>query len=501
MPCKVWLALAPAILLASLSSTTEYAHAQGAANTSGSQPSAPSTSASPGNTGSASGISTNPINNTTGDLSLQQPPLPISGPPRSGLFPAFGQTLLDDGIDVHGLAVDHFLANPSAGSITGQTYNLGFVAPAVDLDLGKVAGISGGNVHVQVTVFGLRSNIPNIITDVGGFLTGYQTTPAPSTTPVALTSLTYEQKLLDDKLSVEVGRTNLYHYFLLGNGLDIFTNASSTLSVDGDFNSYPFPVWGGRATYHFTPTWYVQGGSFEDNYFRAVYNPDNLGDDGAAGAQIIGELGYRSEFNNAAYPANFELGAEWNTRTGIYNVKGAALLATPRNEATDYPGGGVLFFQGQKVLWRGRRSAYGPPANIALYGSIDASVDKPQPIDMDAIAGVNFTGLIPGRQFDALGLQVHYQRLSALEANYENLIQNIFAGPGSKQSRNGFVFEVVGSIAPVPWLRLSPTVQYFVHPDNLFDPAQSRRPSDGFEAGIFAAIPFGPLLGTSNKPF
>ncbi|WP_428374253.1 carbohydrate porin [Lichenicoccus sp.] len=245
MPCKVWLTLAPAILIAGLPTTTEYAFAQSAGNTSGLSPVAPATLASPGNIGSASGISTNPSNNTTGDLSLQQPPLPISGPPLSGLFPAFGQTLLGDGIDIHGLAVDHFLANPSAGNITGQTYNLGFIAPAVDLDLGRIAGISGGNVHVQVTVFGLRSNIPNIITDVGGFLTGYQTTPAPSTTPVALTSLTYEQKLLDDKLSVEVGRTNLYHYFLLGNGLDIFTNASSTLSVDGDFNSYPFPVWGG----------------------------------------------------------------------------------------------------------------------------------------------------------------------------------------------------------------------------------------------------------------
>ena len=498
---NVRVALVLPIFFAGLLPLTKTALAQGAANTGGSNPSAPATSASPGNTGSASGVSTNPGNNTTGDLSLQAPPLPNSGPPLSGLFPNVGQTLLNDGIDFHGLAVDHFLANPTAGSIIGQTYNLGFIAPAVDLDLGKIAGITGGNVHIQVTVFGLRSNIPNIITDAGGFLTGYQTTPAPSTTPVALTSLTYEQKFLDDRLSVEVGRTNLYHYFLLSNGLDIFTHASSTMSVDGDFNSYPFPVWGGRATYHFTPTWYVQGGGFEDNYYRAVYNPNNFGDKGAAGVQVLAEVGYRSEFNNAAYPANFELGMEWNTRKGVFNIKGAAILATPMNEATDYPGGGVLFFQGQQVIWRGSKPAFGPPANIALYGSVDASVDKPQPIDMDALVGVNFTGLIPGRQFDALGFQVHYQRLSAIEANYESLIQNIFAGPGPKQSRNGFAFEVVGAFAPVPWLRLSPTVQYYVHPDNLFNPAQGRRPSDGFEAGVFATISLGPLLGTSNKPF
>ncbi|WP_428391538.1 carbohydrate porin [Lichenicoccus sp.] len=453
------------------------------------------------NRGSASGISTNPSNNTTGNLALHGVPLPLSGPPLTGLFPSVGEALLADGIDFHGLAFDHFLANPTAGNITGQTYNLGAILPAVDVDLGKLAGITGGNIHAQATFFGLTSDIPAIITDTGGFLTGYQTTPNPLSSPVILSVLTYEQKLLNDRLSIEIGRTNAYHYFLLPNALDIFNDFSSTFNVDGDFSANPFPVWGGRATYHFTPKWYVQGGAFEDNYYRSVYNPDNFGVTGNSGAQILGEVGYRSEFSNADYPANFELGAEWNTRKGYSNIKGAAVIASPFNEATDYPGGGVIFFEGEKVLWRGSKPAFGPPANIALYGSIDASVDKPQPIDMDALAGINFTGVIPGRPFDALGLQVHYQRLSAIEANYETRVQNIFAGPGPSQSRDNYAFEVVGNIALTPWLEFDPTVQYFVNPDNLFDPAQPRRPSDGFMAGAFAVIPLGPLLGTSNKPF
>ncbi len=492
--------LMPALCLASLLSLDHPACAQTAAREGFSIADAAS-APSPGNGGSASGISTNPNNNTTGDLSLQSPPLPISAPPRIGLFPGFGQTLLDDGIDFHGLAFDHFLANPSAGNITRQTYNLAGLLPTVDVDLGKLAGVTGGNIHFQATFFGLRSNIPNIITDAGGFLTGFQTTPAPSTTPVALSILTYEQKLLDGKLSIEVGRTNAFHYFLLPNGLDFFNDFSSTFTTNGDFPANPFPVWGGRASYHFAPNWYVQTGAFEDSYYRSVFNPSNFGTDAASGAQILAEVGYRSEFNNAAYPANFELGAEWNTRTGVSNVKGGALLATPLNQATDYPGGGVLFFEGQKVLWRGADPPFGPPANIAVYGSVDVAVDKPQPIDMDALVGLNFTGLIPGRPFDALGLQVHYQRLSAIEANYESFIHTIFAGPGPKQSRDNYGFEVVGAVSVTPWLRISPTVQYYVDPDNLFDPAQPRRPSDGFEAGIFAVIPLGPLLGTSNKPF
>ena len=467
----------------------------------GGGPSNSTNQASPGNKGSASGISSNPSNNTTGDLSLQGVSLPISGPPLTGLFPAFGQTLLADGVDIHGLYLDHFLSNPTAGNITGQTYNLGVFLPIVDLDLGKLLGVRGGNVHFQLTIFNLRSNIPGIITDVGGFLTGFQTTPAPSTDPPIVSVLTYEQKLLGDRLSIEFGRTNVYHYFLLPNGIDVFSDFASTFNVVGDFNSDPFPVWGARASYHMTPEWYVQAGAFQDNYYRAIFNPDSLGAASSPGAQVLGELAYRSEFNTARYPSNFELGMEWNTRTGRYNVKGSAVLATPFNQPTVYSGGGVLFSQGQQVVWRGAKTLFGPPASIAVYSSVDVSVDKPQPIDMDALVGVNFTGIIPGRPFDALGVQAHYQRLSAIEANYESTVQSIFAGPGPRQNRNNFAFEIADRIVVAPWLSVTPLVEYFVDPDNLFDPAQRRRPSDGFEAGAFAAIPLGKLLGTSNKNF
>ena len=461
----------------------------------------PSSEPSQGDNGSASGISSNPSNNTTGALISRAVPLPISGPPLVGLFPSVGTTLLEMGIDIHGIAFDHFLANPTAGNITGQTYNLGVIAPTIDFDLSKLLGITGGNIHAQVTMFGLRSDIPNIITDVGGYLTGYQTTPDPSTASIVLSVLTYEQKLLDGKLSIEGGRTNVYQYFLLPNGLDFFNDFSSTFNVVGDFSANPFPSWGGRVTYHVTPEWYVQGGAFEDDYYRSVFNPDNFGLDGSAGAQVLGELAYRSEFDNAEYPASFEAGAEWNTRHGLYNTKGGAVLATPFNEATDYHGGGVLFFEGNQVLWRGAKQPFGPPANIAVWGSVDGSVDKPQPIDMDAILGMNFTGFIPGRPFDALGIDVHYQRLSAIEANYETQTQTIFAGPGPSQGRNNYSFEVDANFVLAPWLEIDPIVQYFVDPDNLFDPAQGRRPSDGFIVGAFAVVPLGHLLGTSSKPF
>lgn len=276
----------------------------------------------------------------------------------------------------------------------GNTANLGAFRPAVDVDLERLAGVPGGTVRLGLTFFGLRSDIPQIITQAGGQLTGFQTTPATQTNLVSL--LTYEQRLLNNRLSIEVGRTNVFNYFFLPNSLDPFTHYSPVIQVDGDFPSTPYPTWGGRATYKLMPTWYLQAGAFEDNYRTATnYGSRIFATNQSSGAQILGEVGQRSEFSNDRYPSNLELGFMWNTRTGRTNLKGTGAPAIPLLQGPNYPGGGVIFFQGQKVLYRGPSRDVGPPQNIAVYGSFNAAVERPQPFNLDAMVGVNFTGFIP----------------------------------------------------------------------------------------------------------
>ncbi len=181
-----------------------------------------------------------PGNNTTGDQTLQEQSVPTSPPPRVGLFTGFGKTLIQDGIDIHGIAFDHFLGNPTAGANPGHSFNLAAFRPAADFDLNKLIGIPGGNIHLGLTFFGLRGDTPQDIVQAGGFLTGFQTTPATETNLLSL--LTYEQRFMNGKLSVEAGRTSVFNYFLLPNSLDPFANYSGTFVVTGDFPSTPYPV-------------------------------------------------------------------------------------------------------------------------------------------------------------------------------------------------------------------------------------------------------------------
>ncbi len=433
-------------------------------------------------------------------LSLTGVPLAQSAPVTSGLFPSFGNTLLDHGIDFHGALIDHFIANPSAGNTPGNVANLGLINITTDLDLDRILGIAGGKAHVGLAYFFLKANEPNIVFETGGTLTGYQTTPHRY--PLDLSLLTYEQDLLNNRLQIEFGRTNLYHYFFIPNGIDPLNQESTVIFADLDVAPIVFPVWGARVKYYLDRSWYVQFGGFEDNFTRSVNNGNNFGDRTADGAQFLVEGGERTSFANARYPSNLEFGVITDTSNGGVNLKGSPIPYTPRGAAANYKGATAFYTQGEQVLWRGTASRPGlPPPNIALYGSTTTAANMPQPIDFDSIVGFNFTGLIPGRPFDELSLQTHYQRLSQIESRFETRVHTLLRGSRTQQARDNYQFEAAYNLQVTRWAALVPYGEYFTAPDDYLYPLSTNRPHDGFMAGFIVTVSLGTLLGTSQKPF
>ena len=68
------------------------------------------------------------------------------------------------------------------------------------------------------------------------------------------------------------------------------------------------------------------------------------------------------------------------------------------------------------------------------------------------------------------------------------------------QPRDGYAFEAIDQIQVTRWAQISPYVEYFINPDEYYDPLQ-RRGRDGFEGGVLTIISIGRLLGTSQKAF
>ena len=457
--------------------------------------------ASPATPNSSINLSPNPNQNTPGQE--LRPAASVPTPPviNTGLFPGLGNQLLEDGIDFHGALLDHAVSNASVGNIPGNTSQLGILRPELDLDLGKIAGLRGGFLHAAVTYWFSKTDEPGNIAQTGGALDGYQTTPILEAS--TLSRLTYEQMLANNRLDFEVGKSSVHDYFFIPNSLDPFTYDSPVLYVNSDINSIPYALWMGKASYKLTSAWYLQGAAFEDNYKGVVKNGWKLGTGAAPGAQIIGEVGYRTEFRTEAYPANLEAGFVWNTRTGYSNTKGTSAVASRLDTAADYPGGGVFALQGAKVLVRGPARPGLSPANLQVYGQLDAAVDKPQPFDLDASAGLNLTGYIPFRPSDIVGLQARYLRLSAVEAAFEtqehaDLNRGVFAGT---QQRDAFQFEASYQIQVTNYATLSLFGQYYVNPDDYEVPFVNHVPQNGFAVATLLRIPLGPLLGTSANPF
>ena len=280
------------------------------------------------------------------------------------------------------------MANPDAGNRPGLWFEPADLEARSGLRSWQDPGAHGGqHPHWRDVLHFKEQPTRNHFAD-GSISTGYQTTPISESN--LLTRLTYEQKLLQDRLDIEIGRANPHQFFFIPNSIDPFSTDSPAIYADGDINSFPYAVYGGKATYHLSPFWYVQAGAFEDDYRDETKQGWKFGDSRASGANILAELGYRSEFSNAQYPANLEAGFEWATRTGYSNTKGTGQNATTATTATDYPGGGVVFWQGAKVIYRAPGSTAtiaAPPQNIQIYGQADIAVDQPAAISADATSG------------------------------------------------------------------------------------------------------------------
>ncbi|MCJ2131220.1 carbohydrate porin, partial [Methylobacterium sp. E-045] len=157
----------------------------------------------------------------------------------------------------HGLSFDvnayeYFFSNPSAGLRPGQSSNSTYYLLSLDVDLDTLAGIKGGWFHFTQTFFGLRWNNRNMDGDVGDSTVGYQ--PTYNRDFARLSILTYEQRLFDDRLSIEVGRTHPNRYYALPPCQSSVSCFQDILQINAGVTSPLYSVWGGNVAYKLSPS-------------------------------------------------------------------------------------------------------------------------------------------------------------------------------------------------------------------------------------------------------
>lgn len=394
---------------------------------------------------------------------------------------------------------DFFFANPSAGLRPGQLSNSAYYLLSLDADLEKLAGVRGGFFHITQTFFGLRWNNRNMGADIGDTTIGYQ--PTFNRDFARLSTLTYEQRLLDDRLAIEVGRTHPNRYYALPPCQSSVSCFQDILQINAGLSSPLYGVWGANVAYKSSPDDYIQAGAFAVTGGANFSSGWDFGHEPLNGVVTLAEIGHATTFVTDPYPSRVALTGFYNTADHEDNFKtiyGTSKGLNPSDPVRLRAGTSGVILTGSQVVWRadgGADAANLNPTSIQAYTSLAYAPDPTVPIRWNAFAGLTLQAPDQSRPLDRYGVKVNWQRISADYAQFLGDANFISGGSGEIYSRDKLIFEANAHLALGKGIFFEPVVQYLVNGNSFWNPYTANRTKDGFYVGATLIVPLGQLLG------
>ena len=199
--------------------------------------------------------------------------------------------------------------NPVGGIRQGVRYADQFFLGA-DADLYRLIGVKGAFLHAIGTLrdgHSLTNDLVGNSISVQEIYGGGQT--------YRLTYLSYEQKLFDDRVDIEVGRLPGQTAFLASPFYCNFQNNSicgspNVAFADTNFTYFPAPTWAGVLKTQLTDKYFFNIGAYEvapDSTLRTDHGVDFF--EPATGFNVPFELGYATTFKNDTMPRHYGVGA------------------------------------------------------------------------------------------------------------------------------------------------------------------------------------------------
>lgn len=408
--------------------------------------------------------------------------------PRQGILSGVGTTLNNWGFTPVFNLVQMYLTNPSVGQQTGNHEALTFVSVGGDFDLQKIAGFSGATIHFQQLFVPFTTNL-GWGAQVGDVLGGQPGPYVPKVSHLAL--FTWEQKAFNDKLDVEVGKSNPGLYFAAPVCNQGFGCQSAILQNNAGMNPPIYSNWGGRVRYNLTPVLSVQAGVWRSNPAFPFTNgwewTDSVPDSNTWLANIV----YRTTYQTDPYPKSYELMFYHNTAT----------QTDPFTLAT-HNGTSGMYVGGRQVVYRpdGGKSDASDPTAFSVFGSLTTSFDAHAStgLAMTGIAGVMVEAPFRSRPHDSYALSFNWATLTPNEQNYLKQ-QNLAAGgTGYTVGRTQFGLKLDANIAVTRSIILSPYVMRTWNTNTWGNPAFTGTPKNGYVAGVLASVFFDKMLGLTD---
>jgi porin len=422
-----------------------------------------------------SGVSTpasaqSTINGAPVPLSNPQPdPAPPPEPATANTSPfagvtALGQTLKNAGVYLSLSYIYNLNSLVSGGLKTGTVPN-GELTFGTVLDLQTILGIPDASFHVtfdERSGYGLGNNV--------GTTAGIEGNVGP-TRATRLSEFYWEQGFDGGRIDVKVGRMNptfdfassdIACEFIVG----IFCPQPSAWGSANDNQAFPASSWGGFLNIAATQSVYFRTGVYDDDPSQLFPNQQgfNWNVRGSTGVFVPIELGYKTNFDNARYPAKYNVGAYWD----------AASYTTP--SGVPMQGRTAVYAQAQQTIWRPNPATR---QSVTLFGG-GIVYNGGAPYWAQYYAGVYDRGPFAARPDDSIGL------IGSYYANNSDQRPN---KPGQ------WIFEVNYGVHVVPGVTVKPYTQYVVAPSDFLAPARSREPANAWVVGFQVSLDLGEFLG------
>lgn len=367
-------------------------------------------------------------------------------------------------------------SNLSGGIKTGSVYQHALLL-AADLDLEKLVGWKGGLLHASAVWLEGEPFSSTYIGDLN------KTNLVDFPESFRLWEVYLEQKLFSDQVVIKAGLMSVDRDFIVPEQYNTLASINflnqtffyPTLAFNlydipgfppGDhaLPSTPYSSLGALVKWQPNDSFYVQAAVYDGN-------PDT-GDSGtdialssSEGALLYFETGLRSNAGQDAtgLPGSLKLGGWYHTDdfydvgTTIRSLVG--LAAAP----TSHEGNYGFYLLAEQMLFREGDAKDPAKQGLVAFGRLAAAPSDRNLAQFGVDGGVVYRGLIPGRDYDTLGLAASYLRISDDIRDAQRAVNRVAPGAFVVADYEAVV-ELSYKLQLAAWWTLQPSLQYVMHP-------------------------------------
>jgi carbohydrate-selective porin OprB len=406
----------------------------------------------------------------------------------------FGRALANYGIYLVARDLSEELANVSGGLTRGASFE-GFTELGFDLDMARIAGITGGAVHFLVDDL---QGQPFYAYSGSAYLNNRLFAGAGPA--LRLNYLSYEQSLFDQRVDLRVGRIPAYTQF---DGSELYCTFITSLcrtpaayTFDRGYPPYLVSSWAAVAQIRIAGPFYTNMAVYENEPIltttrRGGFPGPDWGLNYADGATIPVQFGYRTTLQDDPYPRAFSVGGFYDSghyADPLLNVDGRNRILFGGTPKTDV-GLSQFYVQAQQMVYRPDASDRG----LTLFGGANWATSGEPNVQRMVFAGAFYKGPFARRPHDTLGVAVSLVGVNPRITERVNSLLSLTTG--GHASRSEISYEVNYGFAIAPGMMIKPFLQFISHPDQANATIPSAHDTHAIFVGALFEVDVAHLFG------